>query len=172
MAVKPEIKHAITPYLIFTTAFKYEARDFVSSPDKDSENSSFSLNTEYYFRNNAVNLRFRAEKEDAVNDIYSYYRYVAGVSFQRKLFFGMTGSFNYEYQYTNYKEAETLFNKKRQDHYNSAGFSLEKKIWQSSTNAKESADLRLNYIHTWAFSNVELYEYSRDMVQLLMIYNF
>ena len=169
---KGVLDHTIKPYLVTSTQFKYEVKDFPGNPEMDSNNKSLSFDVGLGFKKSWYSLGLKAESEDAFDDEYSYKRFISNLSITRELPLKTTGSVNYEYQYSHYDEPAALFNKRREDHQYSAGCSLEKKIWKSLSKPNQNISLRLNYQHTWACSNIELYEFNKDLFQLFLIYNF
>ncbi len=164
--------HIFNTNFVVRTELKYEFKEFPETPERDSKNTSLSLNLGINYKNNWFNINLKAEDESADNDEYNYVRFGSNISITRELPFKTKGSVDYYYQYSAYDEEAFLFNKKRQDHQHYAGISLEKKIWKSSLKTNQSVSLKLNYRHTWAYSNIGLYEYNADLVQVSMIYNF
>ncbi len=166
------LDHSFNPYFQGRTALKIEEKDFPNNPGKDAKSISLSHDINFLFKHNWVSLGFKAERENADDDENSYKRYGSNVSISRELPFDMTGSAGYAYQFSTYSEPGSLFNKSREDHQHSAGAGLKKILWQSSDNSGRTASLNLNYQHIWAFSNIELYEYEQDLVQLFLLYAF
>jgi len=78
----------------------------------------------------------------------------------------------YKFAVSEYDEPESLFTQKREDNQHTLGASLIKSIWQSRSNKNQRIDMNLNYQHTWAFSNIELYEYGQDLLQIFLTYHF
>ncbi len=172
VGLKAVLDHTIKPLLVISTVFKYEAKDFPGSPERDSENKSISIDMGLGFKNNWLSLSLGMEHEDAFDDEYSYNRFISNLSITRELPLKTIGSINYNYHYSYYDDPAALFDKNREDHQHSAGCSLEKKIWKSLIKPNQNISIRLNYLHTFAYSNIALYEFDKDLFQLLLIYNF
>ena len=151
---------------------KVEEKNFPNNPGKDAKNLALSHGMNYLLHRNWISIGFKAEQEYADDDENSYKRYGSNVSISRELPFDMTGSAGYAYQFSTYSKPGSLFNKNREDHQHSAGAGLKKILWKSSDNPARTASLNLNYQHIWAFSNIELYEYEQDLVQLFLLYAF
>jgi len=125
----------------------------------------------FHFKKNWFTLGFTAENENASDNEFSYQKYIPGVSITRKLPFKLTGSIYYKYQFLRYDDPATLFNKDRKDQQNLIGIGLGKKIWYS-LRLNQSVTVNLNYQHTRSYSNIDLYEYNMNLLQLSLIYNF
>ncbi|MDM8537343.1 surface lipoprotein assembly modifier [Desulfobacterales bacterium HSG17] len=172
VGVKAKWDRIISPNLVTNAALKYETKDFPGNSDMDSENKSLLLGLHFLLGKSMCHFGLKSEKENAFDDEFSYTRYGSNLSLTYNLPFHFTGSSSYNYQYSHYDKAAALFTKKRQDHLHSAGLSLEKKMWTSLLNPDHSVSCRLTYQHTWSYSNIELYEYTKDFIQLFFIYNF
>ncbi|MBU2429267.1 MAG: DUF560 domain-containing protein, partial [Proteobacteria bacterium] len=169
--LKASWDHIFNPGLLSHALFKYEAKNYPDLPDKDAEN--FSISGDMVFLKNGIwfDLGLIAEKENAFKDDVTYTRYGSTLSMMKKLPFEINTALKYEYQFTKYKSPNALFTQTREDKLHLIGCTLNKKIWQfKKTN--QYMTLNLNYQHRWAFSNIELYEYTMDLVQLSLIYNF
>ncbi|MBU1193870.1 MAG: DUF560 domain-containing protein [Proteobacteria bacterium] len=171
IGLKASWDHIFNPGLLSHALFKYEAKNYPDLPDKDAEN--FSISGDMVFLKNGIwfDLGLIAEKENAFKDDVTYTRYGSTLSMMKKLPFEINTALKYEYQFTKYKSPNALFTQTREDKLHLIGCTLNKKIWQfKKTN--QYMTLNLNYQHRWAFSNIELYEYTMDLVQLSLIYNF
>ncbi|MBT6338931.1 MAG: DUF560 domain-containing protein [Desulfobacula sp.] len=163
--------HVFNSFFTTGAGLKYEKKKFEAVPQRDSNNLSLTFNMNFYFKNNWFNLGFTAENENATDNEFSYQKYIPGVSISRKLPFGLTGSIYYKTLFSRYDDPATLFNKDRKDQQNFIGASLEKKIWHS-LKSNQSVLFHLNYQHTRSYSNIDLYEYNMNLLQLSLIYNF
>lgn len=172
LGIKLLLDHTFNPYFLSHTALKVEEKDFPHNSGKDAKNISLRHDMNYLFRHNWIGIGLKAERENADDDENSYRRYSPSISVSRELPFNMTGSAGYAYQFSTYSKPGSLFNKSREDHQHSVGAGLKKIMWQSSENPDRAASLNLNYQHIWAFSNIELYEYEQDLVQLFLLYAF
>jgi hypothetical protein len=166
------LDHSFNPYFQNHTGLKIEEKDFPHNPGKDAKTISLNHDIHYLFNHNWITVGLKAERENADDDENSYRRYGSNISISRELPFDMTGSAGYAYQFSTYSKPGALFNKSREEHQHSAGAGLKKILWQSSGNSGWTASLNLNYQHIWAFSNIELYEYEQDLVQLFLLYAF
>lgn len=168
---KAALDHVTNPNSITRAGLKYEIKNFDTTSQRDANNISLSFGMGFLFKKNWYNLSLTAENENASNDEYSYIKYIPSLSITRKLPFELTGSVYYKYQFSHYDDPATLFNKNREDQQHSAGAGLGKKLWHS-LKSNQSIIVNLNYQHTRAYSNIELYEYNMDLLQLSLIYNF
>lgn len=169
---KALLDHMFTPSLLTRAALKVEEKNFPDIPAKDSSNISLIFDLNFLFKKNWYGLGFKAEKEDALDNEYSYTRLGSNISISRQLPFKTTGSMSYAYQFSTYDEEASLFDKNREDNQHTAGCSLKKIIWQPSGKADQAVSIILNYQHIWAFSNIELYEFNQDLFQVFLMYNF
>ena len=168
---KAALDHVTNPNSITRAGLKYEIKKFDNASQRDAKNISLSFDMGFLFKKNWYNLSLTAENENAYNDEYSYIRYIPSLSITRKLPFDLTGSVYYKYQFSYYDDPATLFNKNREDQQHSAGAGLGKTLWHS-LKSNQSVIVNLNYQHTLSYSNIELYEYNMDLLQLSLIYNF
>jgi tetratricopeptide (TPR) repeat protein len=152
-------------------ALRYESKDYHQIPGKDAKTVSLSFNTSFLLKKNWFNILLIGEKEDAENDVFSYTRVIPRISVSRVFPFQLTGTASYTYQYSGYDEKEPLFPEKRKDHIHYARLNLRRSLWQSAQK-NQSVSLDLNYLHTNADSNIELYEYTKDTAELSLIYDF
>lgn len=163
--------YIFNPGLISITTLKYEVLNYQDTPGKDADNFSFSNDIAFLKNNIWFNLVVKAEKENAFEDEYSYTRYASTLAAYKKLPFEINTTVKYEYQFTQYEAPNALFTQTREDNVHIAGCTLNKKIWQLKK-PSQYMSLSLNYQHRWSFSNIELYDYTMDLFQLSLTYNF
>ena len=164
--------HAVTPGLITSTGIGIKKSNYAASTDKSAINKWGEAGIRINMLEAWFSVKGRAEKESARKKENTYERYSGTFSAHRPLFWGIQGALNYEYQYTHYHKPAALFTKKRTDEVHYAGCSLQKKIWQSKHYKTHYAHISLAYQRIWAYSNISLYEYTKDLVQLSLMYNF
>jgi tetratricopeptide (TPR) repeat protein len=164
--------HNINSYVLTSTSLKYESKDFPTTSGMNSNNISLTFDIDIGLKSTWFGAGLNLEREDANEEEYTYNRLTADVSITRELKFKTKGALVYEYEYSDYDGSSSLFDKNREDQTHSLGGSLEKTIWHSLSKPNQNISLKLNYIHTWAFSNINLYEYEKDLVQMALIYNF
>ena len=172
VGLKTAFDHIFSPSLLSRAALKIEQKKFPDFSARDSTNASLVLGFNFLHNKNWYGLGFKAEREDAANSEYSYNRYGLDISVSRQLPFNIAGSISYAYQFSRYDEKASLFGKNREDHQHTAGGSLKKMIWQSSEKANQTMSINLNYQHIWAVSNIELYEFNQDLLQVFLVYDF
>ncbi len=164
--------HIFSPGLYGRAGFVFERKDFPGNPLKDAEKSSLSVDLSLPVASAWVGAGIYLEREKAYDDQYSYGRIGSSLSVSQDLPFNFTGSARYAYQYSKYDEAQTLFSKERQDHENTLSLSLRKILWQSLVKTEQTLAMNVNYQHIRAFSNIDLYEYNQDLVQVSLAYHF
>ncbi|MBN2298824.1 MAG: DUF560 domain-containing protein, partial [Deltaproteobacteria bacterium] len=102
------------------------------------------------------------EYENAIDDMNSYRRLNTVTSWDCRLPHGFTFLVSYWYQGSNYRETNTLFNKKRRDDVQYYTIGMAKTIWQSgSTNTMLL--FNAGYTYTRSHSNIELYTYTKNV---------
>ena len=168
---KAELDYVLRPGLITGYNVKFEKKNYVDNIAMDAQNVSLLFDLSLSQKKNWYNVNLKLETENASNDEYSFNRLGLGLSFTRVLPLNFIGSLNYEYQYSQYDEKATLFNKQRQDNQHKIGYVLKKTIWQSVKKNKDLA-VNLNYRHTWTDSNIALYKYNKDLVQCSLEFGF
>ena len=163
--------HIFRPNLILSSALTCAVKDFPGSPEKDATNTALSFDMRFLHHRIWYGMGLKAERENADDNELSYKRLNSKLSATRELPFKLTGSLNYEYEYSRYDDPALLFAEKREDHKHYAGACLTKKLWHSREK-NQFLSLRVNYQHTWAYSNIELYEYTKNLFQTALIYDF
>ena len=77
----------------------------------------------------------------------------------------------YEYRYREFKEELALFDKKRRDNLHYAGAGLSKTLWRAA-DFRQDLSLRFNYRYTRSDSNIELYEFDKNVLSASLAYSF
>jgi hypothetical protein len=77
----------------------------------------------------------------------------------------------YEYRYRVFEGDQPLFEKKRRDNLHYAGAGVSKSIWRSS-DFRQDLSLRFNYRYTRSDSNIELFEFDKNVVSGSLAYTF
>ena len=169
--LKADLDYVIRPGL--TTGFnvKFEKKNYVDNTAMDADNISLLFDLSLSHQKNWYNVNFKLETENASNDEYSFNRLGSGLSVTRVLPLNVIGSLNYQYQYSQYDQNASLSNNKRQDNQHKIAWTLKNTIWNSAKTDKYLA-VNLNYRHTWADSNIALYEYTKDLVQCSLEFGF
>ncbi len=170
--VQASLNHVFSPGFLSRSRFRYEKKDFPGNALKDAENTAISFELGFPAASAWFGTGIQLEKEKAFDDQYSYERISATLSASKELPFSITAFTRYAYQYSVYDEAETLFTEKREDHENTVGLGLRKILWQSLKKNNRTLAMNLNYQHVWAFSNIDLYEYTQDLAQVSLAYHF
>lgn len=171
IGAKTTIAYLANSNMIMGSTLAYEIKKFDTNPQKDAKNYSFSFDSSLLLKNHWIELSLAIEKEDAKDNEYSYDRYTGRFSINKQLPFRLTAFASYEFQNSRYKANADLFDKRRNDYIHYAGCGLKKILWES-LDKKNNIELKLNYMHTKALSNIKLYKYQKNLFQISCIYNF
>lgn len=165
-------RRVFTPGVVLTARFGFRENSFPRTPDEDSREKNFSLETGVAIGNWWLRLGAGLDRESADDDEYSHYKYSGFTGLSRELFKHTTGFLSYEFQYAGYDAAADLFGRHRMDRIHFLGCGVSRKLWQSPYAAERSLFANLNYQHIRADSNIPLYDYDKDLVQFSLSYNF
>lgn len=153
----------VRPYLMLGLDAKFRKKNYYDTNGRDADNISVSLTPAFSFGLNRISTVFGWEYEDAAEDMNSYNRMSAILTYDRQLPYGITFSATYWYQKSDYEEADTLFDTKRSDDVQYCITGLTKNIWQSRTRGTALL-LNAGYTYTRSDSNIELYEYTKNVI--------
>jgi len=169
--VKAFYRHMFTPYLFIAADVQHKRKFYEQNSNRDARNVAVSFDTTYLVKNTWLNLFIAAEKERATDNEFSYKRYAAKLSLSRELPWDVTLFGNYDFVYSRYDGIADLFTEKRRDYVHRAGCGLKKRLWESSDRDK-SLSVVLKYQYTHADSNIDLYEYRKNLIQTFFEYRF
>jgi tetratricopeptide (TPR) repeat protein len=172
MGFSATARYAFSPAILSTYGYRFSSKDFPGISKKDADTHSVFLNLNAPIFSAWASAGLLLEQENAADDEYSYQRIQTDLSVSKHLRPDLQVTGRYGFQHSTYKAAGELFSDKRKDSQHMLGVSLKKTIWQHHSSRNHHLDIRINYQHTWAFSNIDLYEYSQDIVQAALIYYF
>jgi tetratricopeptide (TPR) repeat protein len=159
------------PGTLLNVTLKYEDKKFYQIDNRDSDNFNLKAESVFLFGANRVALAVVGEIEDAQDDFYSYKQIGGYINYERLLPYDLMFLGYYEYRYRAFDGDQVLFDKKRKDNSHYLGAGLSKTIWRSS-NSRQNLALRVNYRYTRSASNIELYEYDKNVVSGSLAYTF
>jgi tetratricopeptide (TPR) repeat protein len=161
----------LRPNFLLTLDGKYKKKNYFETNERDAQNISVSFTPAFSLDQNRITTTFAWEYENAQDDVNTYSRMSTIVSYVRQLPWGFSLLANYWYQGTDYNDENSLFNKKRSDdvQYFIAGIS--KSLWQSD---EKSSSLLINagYTYTRADSNIDLYQYTKNVASASLTFAF
>jgi len=164
-------RHMFTPALVITPGLAYQSRSFPTNTNRDGDNLRFDLNTAFLINKLWCNATLGYEQERADDNEYSYDRYIFQLFVNREFFKGLSLYGSYSYAYSSYVGTSDLFEAPRRDHIHTAGCGIKKRLWQSS-DRRQSLSVRLGYRHVRADANLDLYEYSKNIINSALEYRF
>ncbi len=160
-----------SPSTLLNISSKYENKKYFQIDDRDSDNFNLKAESVFLYGANRISLAVAGEIEDAQNDVYSYNQAGALINYERILPYGSMILGYYEYRYRVFEGDQPLFEKKRRDNLHYAGAGVSKSIWRSS-DFRQDLSLRFNYRYTRSDSNIELYEFDKNVVSASLAYTF
>jgi len=159
------------PGTLLNISGKYENKKYYQIDDRDSDNFNLKAESIFLYGPNRISLAVAGEIEDAQNEVYSYNQAGALINCERILPYEFSIFGYYEYRYRVFEGDQPLFDKKRRDNLHYAGAGLSKNIWRSS-DFRQNLALRFNYRYTRSDSNIELYEFDKNVVSASLAYTF
>lgn len=160
-----------SPNALVNFSAKYENKKYYTIDERDSHNFNLKAESIFLYGPNRISLVAAGEIEDAENDVYSYNQAGALINCERILPYGMLVFGYYEYRYRVFQDEQPLFDKKRRDNLHYAGAGLSKTIWRTA-DFRQDLSLRFNYRYTRSDSNVELYEFDKNVFSASLAYTF
>jgi len=164
-------RHMFAPSLVVTPGLAYQSRSFSTNSSRDSDNFRFDLSTAFLVRGLWCNTILGFEQDRAEDNEYSYDRYLFELSVNREFNKGVTLYGSYSYAYSSYGGTSDLFDQPRRDHIHTVGCGIKKRLWQSS-DQRQSFSVSLGYRHVRADANLDLYEYSKNIINSALEYRF
>jgi len=159
------------PSTLLNISSKYENKKYYQIDDRDSDNFNLKAESIFLYGANRISLAVAGEIEDAQNDVYSYNQAGALINYERILPYEFMIFGYYEYRYRTFEGDQPLFEKKRRDNLHYAGAGVSKSIWRSS-DFRQDLSFRFNYRYTRSDSNIELYEFDKNVVSASLAYTF
>jgi tetratricopeptide (TPR) repeat protein len=159
------------PSTLLNITPKFEMKKYFQIEDRDSNNYNLTFGSVFLFGANQIRAAAVGEIEDAENDVYSYEQVGGLINYERLLPYNLTVFGYYEYRYRAFKDGLALFDEKRRDHLHYFGASLSKKLWRSS-DFRQDLSLRFNYRYTRSDSNIDLFEFDKNVVSASLAYTF
>lgn len=148
-----------------------ESKEYPDSPMRNADNVYFALSPIFSIWRSRMSARVFYEIEDAESDVYSYTRYGAKMSCERNVGSRLSVFLSYEYQYREYDGIEPLFDVRRKDHlhYPAAGVNV---TLRRDKERRPMFFLNTTYRYTGSESNIELYDYSKNVVSVSLFHSF
>jgi len=160
-----------SPSTLLNFSSKYENKKYYQIDDRDSNNFNLRAESIFLYGPNRIGLALAGEIEDAEADVYSYNQGGALINYERILPYGLMFFGYYEYRYRVFDGDQPLFDKKRRDNLHYAGAGLSKTIWRSADFSQNIA-LRFNYRYSRSDSNIELFEYDKNVASASLAFTF
>lgn len=142
-----------------------------ANDDRDAWQYRFELRPVGTWSNYRVSVGLGLEVNDARADWAGYLRYIGSVGYERKLFWGLTGTCGYRLKRTHYDEREALFSRTRKDTLNEFSFGLSRPVWQSA-DGRSRIVAQVQHVYTEAKANIDLYEYDKNLTTLALSLRF
>ena len=171
VGAKAFYRHVFNPSLAVSPSLAYQSRSYKFSSARDADNYRFEVETAFLFTTVWCGIVLGYEQRNAKDDEYSYDQYDFQLSVTREFDPGITLYGSYDYSRTTYEGTAYLFDKPRRDHVHSIGFGIKKRFWQSQDRTR-SFLVSLGYGYTRADANLELYDYSKNVIQSAVEYRF
>lgn len=171
LGFKNYYRYLLTPTISLAPSLQVLKKNHHQNEERDAQNISLALNTDYLTKDNRLSLALAVEQEDAEDDEFSYQRGWASFSASRKMPWDITLFGSYGISYTSYDEIGALFTQEREDTAHQGNAGVKKQVWMSQDKL-QSVHMTLKYQFTNSNSNVGLYDYRKSLVQSFLEYRF
>ncbi len=171
LGTKTFYRYMFSPSFVLSPMLAYKNKTYEINSDKNSDNILLAVDTAFLAKGVWCDTSLGYEHENAADNEYSYNRYKLKLYFSRELSNGFTVFGSYDYFHTRYDGIADLFDKPRKDNIHYAGCGLKKRLWKSF-DQRQSISLTLGYQYTKSQSNIDLYEYTKNILNSSMEYRF
>jgi tetratricopeptide (TPR) repeat protein len=161
----------LNSHILLNISSKHERKTYYQIDNRDSHNSNLTVEPVFLYGPNRIGVAAAVEYESAQDDIYSYTQGGVRIYYERILLHDLILLGYYEYRYREFKNQELLFDKTRRDNLHYAGVGLSKTIWRAA-DFRQNLSMRFNYRYVRSDSNIELYEYDKNVVSASLAYTF
>ncbi|MDZ7642098.1 MAG: tetratricopeptide repeat protein [Desulfurivibrio sp.] len=173
LGLNANLTRVLTSNWALNAGAKYQKKDFIQNSEKDSHNLTFNLGPVLSFGKNRLSTTLSHEKERADAEHHSYDRHGVTMRYDRRLPRDFAAFVSLRYQKTDYQAVNPngLFADKREDKTKKYSLGLSRVLWQSK-NSRRSLTGQATHTRTVADSNIDLYEYRKDVSTLAVSFSF
>lgn len=161
----------IGQYLYLNLGANLQDKTYYQDDDMDATTWGVSVNPVIHFGDNRISLALAREHENAREDRYSYVRIVASARYDRRLPYDFAAYGSFRYQTTDYEDEVPMFGDERSDTQATFEAGVSKTLWRSA-NHRQSLAAQVSFTHTEADSNIELYEYDKNVTLTSLTFAF
>jgi tetratricopeptide (TPR) repeat protein len=161
----------LSQHAILNIKCKFEDKTFYQTPGRDATNVNFEIGPVFSVGANRIGASVSGEIENARDDTNSYKQYRVKTTLERILPYDFIVFGNYEFKHNSYDDVYVLFNEYRKDNIHYVGAGISKTFWRSYDNSS-SLSLQLGYRYTKSDSNIDLYEYEKNVISTSVSYAF
>lgn len=158
-------------YLYVNAGAAIQNKRYYDNDDMDAFTWNVSVNPVLNFGDNRLSLMLFHEDENADGDIYSYQRNAVAVRYDRYLPWDFAAYGSFRYQETDYEDQMALFGVDRSDKQALFEFGVSRTLWRS-TDHRQSISAQVSQTITKAESNIDLYEFDKNLTLTSLTYAF
>jgi len=137
---------------------------------RDALQSGLELKPALLWQNCRISGNLGLEFNAARDDQQSYLREAIGLRIERPLSWQFIGNLGYRFQNSTYRQAAALFGVKRHDRVHEVTAGLTRPFWQTSQGAQLLG--QLNYTYSSSDSNIDLYQFDKNVTTLSLSWLF
>ena len=160
-----------TPAVILALNGRIARRDYLQNSDKDSLNTRFDLLTSISSGNHRISLNLGLEYENSDERMYQYDRFVLGMRYDYIFSRRLSGFFSLRNQDSQYQGKEAMFAEKRHDDITYCSLGLARALWVDPAGGR-SLSLEISHTYTDADSNIDLYQYRKNVTLSTLTFLF
>ncbi|MDY6853584.1 MAG: tetratricopeptide repeat protein [Thermodesulfobacteriota bacterium] len=142
-----------------------------TTDERDAEQYRLIIKPMWTRKKNRLSINLGMEWREAQDDQYTELRTLLKVGYERQLPRRLILNLGYRLQDSDYDSEATLFGKKRHDVLHEANLGLSRALW-TEPNGDGALIALLNYVITDTTSNIDLYEYDKQVLSFSLTYLF
>lgn len=162
---------ALLRSLSITLTAQVEDKNYYTLPEKNGINAKLSLAPSLIVGKNRFSFGVSHEWENAEEPYNDYHKLTLQAGYGRILPADISFFSSYRYQKAEYKKAEQLFPDPRTEEVHDVSGGLSMELWQSENKAYRLL-ARISHTYTESKSNVDLYDYRKNVSALTLSYLF
>lgn len=165
-----EHSRSLGEQLALTLAAQLTRLNYASS-GRDANQYRIELKPAWKLTTGTIVAGIGVEGNEAKQEEYSYWRTMLQVRYQRPLPWRLAGLVGIRFQQTDYDGVIALFNRVRKDRLRELSIGLSRPIWQDAQTGRQ-LQAQLLGTFTKVNSNIDLYEYDKQVFSLALSYLF
>jgi hypothetical protein len=149
--------------VLLTAGAGIRGKDYYQGSGRDATNWDLRFGPVFNIGANRLGITAAHEEEDADEAINSYDRNAIACRYDRQLPYEFAVYASIRYQDTDYDQKDPLFLETREDQETDLAAGVSKSLWHSA-DGRSTLALQVNWTYINTDSNIELYDYDKNLV--------